>query len=195
MESILDGLALNIYLSSQRPEDLTGEPLAILVSRILQDPGVYVFGELIALPGFKTLPEQLAKTVELFAYGTIEDYQPSIHGSLTDAQITKLKKLSIISLVLRSGAVSVSYEVLAAAAKVSVDPKLDDLLIECIYDGILVGKLDPENRQLCVQSSMARDINPQTDIAALIEKLQSWSNEATAVQNLIRITAETAKLS
>ena len=115
MESIIEGASLRSSIAARPAAEWTGASLEELVERSLQDPSVFVFGELIALPGFQSLPPRHAATVRLFAFGTLLDHNPESHLPLSPALHSKLAKLSAISLVLRTGAVPISFEALAQA--------------------------------------------------------------------------------
>jgi COP9 signalosome complex subunit 7 len=52
--------------------------------------------------------------------------------------------------------------------------ELEDLLIECIYAEIVVGRLDQQSSQLKVQRVVGRDPS-DLDIANMCEKLERWS--------------------
>ena len=191
MDSILDGTKLKSLIATKSVEEWQGEALIGLIDQALEDPNLFLFGEIIALPGFSQLPSDVVRTVELFAYGTLQDHDPSRDAPLSAARHQKLRKLSVISLISASPNDIVTYEQIAGAVLLPTGRELEDLLIDCIYDGIIVGKLDPERQVLRVKSAIPRDVNPAKDIALLIERLTSWSSEAKSIQDLIRSTSTT----
>lgn len=50
---------------------------------------------------------------------------------------------------------------------------LEDMIIECIYAGLIVGQLDQQHQKLEVQFAIGRDIGPN-DVQLMIGKLDSW---------------------
>ncbi len=51
---------------------------------------------------------------------------------------------------------------------------LEDLLIDCIYAGVIDGQMDQKAKQLQVQSALGRDVS-DLDIGAMCDKLEQWS--------------------
>ena len=72
--------------------------------------------------------------LRLFAFGTWSDYKSSDvlkAQPLSEAQATKLKKLTIVSLASQSK--TLAYDVLMRELEMSSVREVEDLLIECIY--------------------------------------------------------------
>jgi PCI domain len=109
--------------------------------------------------------------LRLFAFGTWSDYKSSDvlkAQPLSEAQATKLKKLTIVSLASQSK--TLAYDVLMRELEMSSVREVEDLLIECIYGGLLQGRLDQAAGQLDVFSCSARDVNPK-ELASMSESL------------------------
>lgn len=51
--------------------------------------------------------------------------------------------------------------------------ELEDMIIDCIYADLIVGKLDQKRLILEVQHAVARDIGPN-DIALIGDRLDAW---------------------
>jgi len=73
------------------------------------------------------------------------------------------------------------YTVLMERLDLADVRELEDLLIECIYAEIIVGRLDQQSSQLKVVRVSARDPS-DLDIASMCEKLDRWG---LAVDNMI----------
>jgi hypothetical protein len=90
---------------------------------------------------------------------------------LSEAQATKLKMLSVVTLSTKSKIIS--YDALMRELEISSVREVEDLLIRCIYGGLLEGKLDQQLKQLSVHTCAGRDIHP-AEISAMLETLASW---------------------
>jgi COP9 signalosome complex subunit 7 len=188
LERHYDGVAIKAVVATAVANGWTGAALVPAVEQALDDPQIFVFGELLQLPAFSSLPEQLRALVELFAYGTLKEYDPAHHGSLAEHRRQKLRKLSVISLTQERGVVPISYAELAVVAELPVGALLEDLLIECLYDGILTGKLDPQQERFCVESTIVRDVRP-TSVPALVSSIQALLSNARSLQVTLREAA------
>jgi hypothetical protein len=65
------------------------------------------------------------------------------------------------------------YKELMAAIDVENIRELEDIVIECMYAGLLVGKLDQHAMVLEVQHASSRDIGPR-DVKNMATKLEEW---------------------
>ena len=90
---------------------------------------------------------------------------------LSEAQATKLKMLSVVTLSTKSKIIS--YDALMRELEISSVREVEDLLIRCIYGGLLEGKLDQQLKQLSVHACAGRDIHP-AEISAMLETLANW---------------------
>ncbi|PIK58227.1 putative COP9 signalosome complex subunit 7b-like [Apostichopus japonicus] len=140
-----------------------------LIKQVLEAPGVYVFGELLEMPNIQELSDgassQYLDALNLFAFGTYHDYKEnkSRLPELSEVALKKLKQLTVVAL----------------AAKTKRIP-YTDLIIECIYAGILQGKLDQNNQQLEVEYAIGRDIRPEA-VSDIINVLQEWCDGCETV--------------
>ncbi|KAF7726203.1 hypothetical protein EC973_009001 [Apophysomyces ossiformis] len=156
-----------------------------LILDALAAPGVYVFSELYEAPNVveaSKLPEVAPyyTLLRLFMYGTYGDYvaNASQLPSLNDAQLTKLKQLSIVSLSEESR--TLHYDVLQKYLEIANVRELEDLVIEAFYQGILVGKLDQRQRHLQVDYAMGRDLRPG-QMEETLMGLKQWSANTHAL--------------
>lgn len=143
-----------------------------------------------ALPPRRVPIVQLASTehatalerLRLFAYGTYADYRadPSkFGGELSDAQLTKLKMLSVVTMA--QSTKTISYDSLLSSLELPGVRELEDLVIQCFYGGILSGKLDQRGRLLEVSSVMGRDVRPG-QVDEMIAALKGWKDTCRAVE-------------
>jgi len=159
-----------------------GAACASLIKQVLEHPSIYVFGELLDMPNVAELGgTSAAATLELlrlFAFGTWGDYKASMTlraEALSEAQVTKLKKLTVVSLASQSK--TLAYDVLMRELEMRSVREVEDLLIECIYGGLLQGRLDQQAAQLEVFSCSARDVDPK-ELASMSETLLQWHGGA-----------------
>ncbi|KAL6862146.1 hypothetical protein ACP4OV_016795 [Aristida adscensionis] len=139
--------------------------LAALVLEATSHPALFAFSELLTLPALSKLAgTQYASSLDvlrLFAYGTLKDYKSnsaSLPALLPD-QVRKLKQLSVLSLA--ESTKVLPYDQLMQELDVSNVRELEDFLInECMYSGIVRGKLDQLRRCFEVQFAAGRDLTP-----------------------------------
>ena len=96
----------------------------------------------------------------LFAYGTWGEYKKNKDTlpPLNAAQETKLRQLTIVTMC--SAEKHISYDTLLQALDMNEVRQLEDLIIECIYAGLLRAKLDQRSGFVEVQQVMGRDLRP-----------------------------------
>ncbi|XP_052578565.1 LOW QUALITY PROTEIN: COP9 signalosome complex subunit 7a-like [Peromyscus californicus insignis] len=153
-----------------------GASLATLIHQVLEDPDVYVFGELLDMPDVRELAESdFASTFRLltvFAYGTYADYFEARNlPPLTKAQKNKLRCLSVVTLAAKVKCIP--YAVLLETLALRNVRQLEDLVMEAVYADVLRGSLDQRNQRLEVDYSIGRDIQRQ-DLSAIARTLQEW---------------------
>lgn len=145
--------------------------------------------------------------LQLFSYRTYTDYlgrpssspRPATHTvrtdnrdslpPLDDAQITKLKYLTIVSLasehrVCRLSSMSseslttyrpqiLPYSLLLDKLQMPNIRELEDLIIDAIYLDVLRGKLDQKEQQLEIEYTMGRDLEPGR-LDKVLAALENW---------------------
>ena len=62
--------------------------------------------------------------------------------------------------------------------------KIEDKIIDCIYNDLLKGRLDQKNQQLHVQSTAGRDIK-EAEVNAMIAKLVAWDKQLEQAQGFM----------
>ncbi|KAK3611384.1 hypothetical protein CHS0354_036579 [Potamilus streckersoni] len=165
-------------------KSVKGAAAVELIKQVLEAPGVYVFGELLDLPNIQELSQDsnapYLDLLNLFAYGTYRDYREnqSKLPPLTEAQVNKLRHLTIVSLATKTKCIP--YRILLDELDIHNLRKLEDLIIEVIYADIIRGKLDQKNQQLEVDYAIGRDIR-QEAVLDIVNCLQDWSSACEGV--------------
>jgi len=139
MSVVADTSASPLTAECALAKSAKGTACVQLVGQVLDNPSLYVFGELLDMPNVQALadgPPAHAAAYELlkiFAYGTWKDYtaRAAQLGQLSAAQATKLKKLSVVSLATASK--SLPYDTLLSELEIGSVRELENLLIECVY--------------------------------------------------------------
>ncbi|KAJ2956220.1 hypothetical protein NQZ79_g7905 [Umbelopsis isabellina] len=164
-----------------------------LIQDVLAATGVYVFAELLESPNLieaSSIPEVAPyyTLLKIFSYGTYRDYVAYLvlvdHANelpaLNEAQITKLKHLSIVSLSEESR--TISYDKLLKYLDIADVRQLEDLIIGAFYEDVLKGKMDQKRKQLEVEYTMGRDLRPgqRGDVITI---LQNWSQNTENILN------------
>ncbi|KAF9466997.1 hypothetical protein BDZ94DRAFT_1233522 [Collybia nuda] len=182
-------------------KSLKGAAAAKLIQDATSAPGVFVFSELLELSNIQELAkteqhEKFLSLLQLFSYKTYQDYiqHKNALPPLNQAQTTKLKHLSIVSLAAERRILP--YSDLLQALDMPNVRELEDLIIDAIYLDILRGKLDQKEEQLEVEYTMGRDLEPGK-LEEVLAALQNWAETTTAVlatldEKINAIAAETA---
>lgn len=159
-----------------------GRACEALVRQALDHSGVFVFGELLDCPNVQALggtPDgvRLLELLRIFAYGTYPDYKARCNElpELAAAQLRKLQLLTVVSLATKEK--FIKFTDLQVALDVSSARELEDLIIEAVYQNLIVGKMDQENKCLIVESCASRDCRDQ-DIDYIIDTLSTWHESA-----------------
>ncbi|KAF6750610.1 hypothetical protein DFP72DRAFT_1013105 [Ephemerocybe angulata] len=113
--------------------------------------------------------EQHSKFLSLCTRTTFVQHKDAL-PPLNNAQITKLKYLSIVSLA--SERRILPYPLLLASLDMPNVRELEDLIIDAIYQDIIRGKLDQKEEQLEMEYTMERDVEPGK-VDELLEALRS----------------------
>lgn len=161
-----------------------GAATAALIGQVLDHPGVNVFGELLDMPNVLELAGTPSngslELLRLFAYGTWSEYKTRAAElpELSEAQTTKLKRLTLVALAAQSK--RLAYDVLMQELGLPGVRELEDLLIECMYAGLLQGRLDPETGHVEIFSCAGRDVHPD-EIPHMAATLLGWQRNAAGL--------------
>lgn len=171
--------------------DSDTERRSVLTRMALDAPGVFSFGELLegdssnVLQQFFERHRTLHNTFLLFSYGTYQDYLRITKSltvfteveQLTAVQERKLKQLSVITLATQAR--TVSYNDLMAAIHANSVKEMEDFVVdELVYSGLISGKLDQQNRVLCVDwINVMRDVPRETMASLVVAPLRKWTSE------------------
>eukprot|EP00850_Spirogloea_muscicola_P011006 SM000066S20481 [mRNA] locus=s66:533759:536342:- [translate_table: standard] len=174
-----------------------GRAAAQLVAQATAEPRLFAFGELLDQPHVQELEDSehsaAFELLKLFAYGTWSQYKSraSTLPALQPQQALKLKQLTVITLA--ETAKVLPYDLLMAQLDITNVRELEDMLInDCMYAGIIRGKLDQQRRclelsgltkaaqwnvELQVHSAAGRDLRPG-QVESLLETLGTWLSTA-----------------
>jgi len=185
---LTEGVALQAFLGLAK--NSKGKTLLGAIQQILNAPNVFVFGELLELPQVQQLGETEDKKyldlLKIFAYGTYSQYQANVANlpPLTPLQTKKLQQLSVVSLAAESKVIP--YSVLQRELGISNLRELEDLIIDALYQGIIIGKLDQKLKQIEVEFTMGRDLKPDS-LENMVGVLSEWNKQS---QNLLETIKE-----
>lgn len=93
------------------------------------------------------------------------------YPALTAEQLTKLRQLSIVTYA--SQHKELTYAKLMQELDVGSVRELEDLIIECVYQGLIFARLDQQRGVVEVQYASSRDIGP-ADLDQMLTKLSEW---------------------
>ncbi|KAH0918212.1 hypothetical protein HID58_025872 [Brassica napus] len=179
----------------RRASTCNGDSLVPIIVDATSHPSLFAFSEILALPNVAQLEgtsdSVYVDVLRLFAHGTWGDYkcnQPlvttfrmfrySCNASripqLSPDQILKLKQLTVLTLA-ESNKV-LPYDTLMVELDVTNVRELEDFLInDCMYAGIVRGKLDQLKRCFEVPFAAGRDLRPG-QLGNMLHTLSDWLN-------------------
>lgn len=156
-----------------------------LVKQALEAPGVYVFGELLDMTNIQDLENgphaPYLALLNTFAYGTYTGFLDSKGPNtppLTEAMTRKIRLLTVVSLAEKNKLLP--YSLLQEELGITTVRELEDLVIEGISAGVVLGKLDQKNSYFEVDFVIGRDIR-KTDIGNIVGVLQAWCDNCDSM--------------
>jgi COP9 signalosome complex subunit 7 len=159
-----------------------GKACEALVRDAIEHSGVFVFGELLACPNVQALEQtpdgkRLLNLLRIFAFGVYPDFKArkAELPEVSPGQLRKLQLLTIVSMATKEK--TIKFADLQAAVEITNTRELEDLLIEAVYQNLLVGKMDQENQCLIVESCVSRDCQDE-DLDYIIETLSAWYEDS-----------------
>jgi len=161
-------------------KDSSGARTVMIIGKVLKDPSIFVFGELLALPSVQDLDKTAEHkpwldVLKLFAYGTYNDYKAkSKETKLPELGVIELKKLKLLTIVTAAGKSKIiPYSTLMSELEIANVRELEDLIIDAIYNQLIEGALDQKTQALHVGYAIGRDLGPK-DVNEMIKMVQSW---------------------
>jgi len=176
-------------------KSVRGSAAADLVLRVLEHPDIYGFEEFLRLDSLVNSLKQdhslLLSTLELFAYGTLSNYesQRSKFISLSAIARRKLQLLTLASLAIHARILP--YGLLLEQLQIESVRELEDLIIDGIYAQVIRGKLDQLNSRLNVEYAIARDVNTIA-FNRMENVLDKWCLNCSALLNVLKHEAKIA---
>ncbi|KAJ6089636.1 hypothetical protein N7467_004852 [Penicillium canescens] len=181
--------------------------IANIITNATSSPQTYVFAELLELPTVQALrsPDTPAefqghlKLLEIFAWGTLQDYQatPDL-PELNAEQTTKLRLLSLLSL--STTMKPLTYTSLKTALSCASTTDLESLITTAIYASLITARLSPASKPPSVNVtavSPLRDVQP-TSLPKMISILTEWESRCGDVVSdleaeIARVKTDAAK--
>lgn len=173
---------------------LNGPALSPLIAEATSNPNLFAFSEILSVPNVLELEgteySVYLDVLRLFAHGTWSDYKGNTGQlpHLVPDQVLKLKQLTVLTLAETNKVLP--YDQLMLELDVVNVRELEDFLInECMYAGIVRGKLDQLRRCFEVQFAAGRDLRPG-QLGNMIKTLSDW---LTTSDNLLHTIQEKIK--
>ncbi|XP_039142302.1 COP9 signalosome complex subunit 7 isoform X1 [Dioscorea cayenensis subsp. rotundata] len=178
----------------KQAEVMEAASLSALVLEATSHPSLFAFSEILSSPNVHKLEgtrySSSRDLLRLFAYGTWNDYRSNAGclPALLPDQVRKLKQLTVLTLAETNKVLP--YDQLMQEIDVSNVRELEDFLInECMYVGIVRGKLDQLRRCFEVQFAAGRDLRP----GQLNNMIQTLANWVCTSDNLLQTIQEKIK--
>lgn len=171
-----------------------GAKLSEVITLATSHSSLFGFSEILSVSNVAELQgsehSRFLDLLRLFAYGTWSDYKSNAGHlpPLLPDQVRKLKQLSVLTLAEIDKVLP--YDKLMQELDVSNVRELEDFLInDCMYAGIVRGKLDQLRRCFEVQFAAGRDL-PSEQLGSLIQTLGTWlttsDNLLVSIQDKIK---------
>ncbi|ETK77732.1 hypothetical protein L915_16056 [Phytophthora nicotianae] len=161
-----------------------GRACVALIQQVLSNKKLFVFRELLDMPNVEALKDsehmEHYELLRIFSFGTYNDYlaRKDELPDLTPQQMNKLRKLTVVSLAHRFK--NIPYDTLIQDLGVSTVREVEDILIDTIYSGLVLGKLDQKSRCFVVKYAVGRDTRHE-DIDDMIQKLSNWKAQSAEI--------------
>ncbi|GFQ06535.1 cop9 signalosome complex subunit 7 [Phtheirospermum japonicum] len=170
--------AEHIEFFVKQASSLNGAALANVVVEATSHPFLFAFSEILAVSNVLELEGTensiFLDLLTMFSHGTWSEYKSDASRlpQLVPDQVLKLKQLTVLTLAETNKVLP--YDMLMQELDVSNVRELEDFLInDCMYVGILRGKLDQLRRCFEVQFAAGRDLRPG-QLGSMIQVLANW---------------------
>lgn len=176
-------------------KSVRGSAAVDLIIRVLEHPDIYGFEEFLRLESLINALKQdhstLLATLQLFAYGTLSNYESerSRYIQLSGIARRKLQLLTLASLAVHARILP--YALLLEQLQIESVRELEDLIIDGIYAQVIRGKLDQLNSRLNVEYALARDVNTAA-FNRMEDVLEKWCLNCSTVLNILKSEARNA---
>lgn len=145
-----------------------------LVTSALQHPTVFFFGEIWDLENVQKLADkECLEKLKVFTFGTVQDLNDKVYLSLTEKERHKLRLLTVLSCAQKQR--TLTFQFLKEKTRVDRLEEVDALLIDCVYNDLVHGKLDAATQSFTVESFAGRDVQA-SEIKSLIDRIDLWSH-------------------
>mmetsp|Transcript_14782 Transcript_14782/g.16944 ORF Transcript_14782/g.16944 Transcript_14782/m.16944 type:complete len:278 (+) Transcript_14782:117-950(+) len=183
-----DNIVLDPLLEIANESSKNFDTLRTVVLKTLADPNVFCgFDEIKTALELKD-EQAVGRTLDLFSYGNYLDYHNAENGrflNLSTAQIFKLRQLTVLSLAqeaCHTASPIILYSTLAKALNVTAEEGqnavVEEILISCIYSGLISGQLCQMKQQLILDSTTtmhSRDVL-FSQTTNMISRLKNFSH-------------------
>ncbi|KAG8363442.1 hypothetical protein BUALT_Bualt19G0023000 [Buddleja alternifolia] len=185
----------------KQASNVNGAALGDVVVGATSHPSLFAFSEILSVPNVLELGGTensiFLDLLRIFAHGTWSEYKSTADRlpQLVPDQALKLKQLTVLTLAETNKVLP--YDTLMQELDVANVRELEDFLInDCMYVGIVRGKLDQLRRCFEVQFAAGRDLRPG-QLGSMIQTLGNWlstsENILVTIQEKIK-WADTTKV-
>ena len=189
--------SLTPYLSrAQTSPPPSTEMMTHIIHDVLNDPSVFIFGELLDVVGVNSSP--LYSLLQVFAFGTMGDLSREEVGRLSEGERRKLQLLTIVEMAKKKKILK--YEELLKEVGMGGVRELEDLVIEGMDEGVFRGKMNQKEGWLVIHEVMGRDVEVggewkggEGEVDRMIEVLGGWRERAKKVMEVTEKEVEFAQ--
>uniref|UniRef100_A0A915KDI4 PCI domain-containing protein n=1 Tax=Romanomermis culicivorax TaxID=13658 RepID=A0A915KDI4_ROMCU len=169
-----------------------------LILQVIDAPNIYFFAELFSSANIAELERNsdykpYFDLLQIFAYGLYSDYAKNASYfskiPLNSHMIGKLRELTIVSLAKEKK--RLPYVQLLKELALSNVRELEDLIIDAIYNNVIVGKLDQKNQTLEIESCAGRDVKIE-ELSRIKEILECFTERCHVMLSNMEQEMDTA---
>eukprot|EP00939_MAST-03C_sp_MAST-3C-sp1_P002952 g2952.t1 len=158
-----------------------------IVKIVLNEPDIYVFGELLSHPSVQALKTTHPETFEglrIFTYGTYKDYvaEAKFSKMVEKRGLRKLRKITLATIAGKRSVVS--YDILKKAVGIEDSRVLEKLILDCCNDGLFRGFIDQKHQRLETTWAFGRDVSAD-DMKNLAQRLDEWHAKTASVVKVL----------
>ena len=176
----LQSTLIDVYLCQLEDREI---PVENFLAEVIQDPQLFVFGELLAHDRVKSVNSLLVDQLRTMAYGSYKEYISKFGNRVEASVVEKIRMLTVLGIFSQLGWFDVPLNTLAEAVGLSEEPMLTTykLLIEMRRKGLAEVRIDEINQTVnVVNVHVFRDVCA-AEISSKLDQFRAYIDHVRSV--------------
>jgi hypothetical protein len=176
----LQSTLIDMYLGQLEDREI---PVEKILAEVIQDPQLFVFGELLAHDRVKSVNSLLVDQLRTMAYGSYKEYISKFGNRVEASVVEKIRMLTVLGIFSQLGWFQVPLNTVAEALGLSEEPILTTfkLLVEMRRKGLLEVKIDEKNQTVnVVNIHVFRDVSA-AEISSKLDQFRAYIDHVRSV--------------